>query len=152
MKAPTTLDEFYRTFDRAALRGDPAPCALARRVSVSALRGAQGAPAPGSRAVAVREPSLTGLAHGTPFHGTRVPLRTWFLAMFFVGRHKQGISVQQFQRDAASAAIRHLQRYLERVHLPPRRWREGELFGFVLRRVARGQPLPYRHLVAEGTA
>jgi len=23
-----------------------------------------------------------------------------------------------------------------------RRWREGELFGFVLRRVARGQPLP----------
>ena len=33
-----------------------------------------------------------------------------------------------------------------------RRWRETELFGFVLRRVAGGRPLPYRLLVAEGTA
>ena len=40
------------------------------------------------------------LTAGTPFHGTRVPLRTWFLAMFFVARHKQGISALQFQRDA----------------------------------------------------
>ena len=30
-----------------------------------------------------------------------------------------------------------------------RRWREDELFRSVLRRVARGQPLPYRRLVAE---
>ncbi len=37
---------------------------------------------------------------GTAFHGTRVPLRTGFLAMFFVARHKQGISALQFQRDA----------------------------------------------------
>jgi hypothetical protein len=35
---------------------------------------------------------------------------------------------------------------------PDRRWRESELFGFVLQRVARGQPFPYRQLVAEGTA
>jgi len=33
-----------------------------------------------------------------------------------------------------------------------RRWREAGLFGFVLWRVARGKPLPYRRLVAEGTA
>ncbi len=30
-----------------------------------------------------------------------------------------------------------------------RRWREGELFGFVLRRAARGVPLLYNRLVAE---
>jgi transposase-like protein len=48
---------------------------------------------------------------------------------------------------------KHLQRYLDEFSYRfDRRWREGELFGFVLRRVARGQPLPYRQLVAEGTA
>ncbi len=48
---------------------------------------------------------------------------------------------------------KHLQRYLDEfVFRFDGRWREGELFGFVLRRVARGQPLPYQQLVAEGTA
>ncbi len=37
---------------------------------------------------------------GTIFHKTRVPLRIWFLAIFFVARHKQGISALQFQRDS----------------------------------------------------
>jgi transposase-like protein len=36
---------------------------------------------------------------GTVFHGTRVPLRKWFLAIFFLARHKQGISALQLQRD-----------------------------------------------------
>lgn len=36
---------------------------------------------------------------GTVFHGTRVPLRVWFLGIFFLARHKQGISARQFQRD-----------------------------------------------------
>jgi hypothetical protein len=46
-----------------------------------------------------------------------------------------------------------LQRYLDEFSYRfDRRWREGELFGFVLRRVVRGRPLPYRLLVAEGTA
>jgi hypothetical protein len=36
---------------------------------------------------------------GTVFHGTRVPLRVWFLGIFFVARHKRGISARQFQRD-----------------------------------------------------
>jgi hypothetical protein len=48
---------------------------------------------------------------------------------------------------------KHLQRYLDEYSYRfDRRWREGELFGFVLRRVARGKPLPYRQLVAERTA
>ncbi len=37
---------------------------------------------------------------GTVLHKTRVPLRTWLLAIFFVARHKQGISALQLQRDA----------------------------------------------------
>ncbi len=36
---------------------------------------------------------------GTVFHKTRVPLRIWFLGIFFLARHKQGISALQFQRD-----------------------------------------------------
>jgi transposase-like protein len=36
---------------------------------------------------------------GTVFHGTRVPLRTWFWAIFFVARHKKSISALQLQRD-----------------------------------------------------
>lgn len=37
---------------------------------------------------------------GTILHRTRVPLRVWLLGMFFVARHKQGISALQFQRDS----------------------------------------------------
>ncbi|TDJ30023.1 MAG: IS1595 family transposase [Gammaproteobacteria bacterium] len=36
---------------------------------------------------------------GTVFHGTRVPLRVWFLGIFFLARHKKGVSALQFQRD-----------------------------------------------------
>ena len=33
---------------------------------------------------------------GTVFHGTRVSLRVWFLGVFFLARHKKGISALQF--------------------------------------------------------
>ncbi len=47
----------------------------------------------------------------------------------------------------------HLPRYLDEFSYRfDRRWREEELFAFVVRRVARGEPLPYAQLVAEGTA
>lgn len=36
---------------------------------------------------------------GTILHRTRMPLRIWFLAIFFVARHKRGISALQLQRD-----------------------------------------------------
>ena len=36
---------------------------------------------------------------GTVFHGTRVALQVWFLGIFFLARHKKGISARQFQRD-----------------------------------------------------
>ena len=45
---------------------------------------------------------------------------------------------------------KHLPRYLaEFVYRFDRRWREVELFGFVLRRAVHGEPLPYHRLVAE---
>ncbi|MCP5057648.1 MAG: IS1595 family transposase [bacterium] len=36
---------------------------------------------------------------GTAFHATQTSLRKWFLAIFFLARHKQGISALQLQRD-----------------------------------------------------
>jgi len=45
---------------------------------------------------------------------------------------------------------KHLQRYLDEfVYRFDRRWREGELFGFVLNRAAHGDPLPYQRLLAD---
>ena len=41
----------------------------------------------------------TSVTAGTLFHGTRTPLRKWFLAIFFFARHKQSISALQLQRD-----------------------------------------------------
>ena len=41
----------------------------------------------------------TSITAGTVFHRTRKPLRLWFLAAFFVGRHKTGISALQLQKD-----------------------------------------------------
>lgn len=37
---------------------------------------------------------------GTVFHRTKKPLRIWFLGVFFLARHKKGISALQFQKDA----------------------------------------------------
>jgi transposase-like protein len=101
MKAPATLDEFYRMFPNerrcwTALRrmrwpdGFRCPrCGHARshRLRKRALEQC---------AECRYQVSLTA---GTPFHGTRVPLRIWFLAIFFLARHKKGISALQFQRD-----------------------------------------------------
>jgi hypothetical protein len=53
-------------------------------------------------------------------------LKTWLRGTFHGVSHK------------------HLSRYLD-----DRRWREGELFGFVLRRAACGEALPYHRLLAE---
>ena len=39
------------------------------------------------------------LTAGTVLHRTRLPLRVWFWAIFFLGRHKTGISALQLQKD-----------------------------------------------------
>jgi ribosomal protein L37AE/L43A len=85
MKAPTTLDEFYRTFPTERRCWE-----ILRRV-----RWPDGFRCPrceGRKAHRLRVRGLWQCAScryqasptaGTPFHGTRVPLRTWFLAMFY---------------------------------------------------------------------
>ncbi len=250
MKAPATLDEFYRTF----------PSERRCRDILRRLRWPDGFRCPrckGREAHRLRARGLwqcaacryqASLTAGTPFHGTRVPLRTWFLAMFLVARHKRGISALQFQarrglgqlQDGQVASPQGAFHPRAPPALPPRGRRRGRrdlhrrsspgttrarggqdrrghrrgapgedgglpapapdsqchegraelvrreldppredhgvhrrlgllqrpdpprnrppppkgrpLFRFVLRRVVRGQPLPYRLLVAEGTA
>lgn len=102
MKAPATLDEFYAMFpsERRCLdylrrmrwpHGFRCPRCEGRKAHRLRGRGL-------FQCAACRyQASLTA---GTPLHATRVPLRTWFLAMFFVARHKKGISALQFQRTA----------------------------------------------------
>jgi len=102
MKAPATLDEFYRRFPTERRCWE-----VLRRV-----RWPDGFRCPrceGRKAHRLRARGLwqcagcryqASVTAGTPFHGTRVRLRAWFLAMFFVARHKQGISALQFQRGA----------------------------------------------------
>lgn len=41
----------------------------------------------------------TSLTAGTIFEGTRKPLRTWFLAMWFVTSQKNGVSALGLQRE-----------------------------------------------------
>ena len=36
---------------------------------------------------------------GTIFENTKIPLRKWFLAMYFVANHKKGISATQLSSD-----------------------------------------------------
>lgn len=43
---------------------------------------------------------------GTVLHETRLPLRTWLPAVFFVARHEQGISARQLQADAGIGSYR----------------------------------------------
>ena len=59
---------------------------------------------------------------GTVFHGTRTKLRTWFWAIFFLARHKKGISALQFQRDTGLGSYQTAWTMLHKLRsaLPPR--------------------------------
>ena len=108
MEFPTTLPGFYETFpDEAAcwtwLRRTRWPegfrCPRCDHPHSHPLRrrGLE-------QCAACRyQASLTA---GTVLHGTRVPLRVWFLALFFVSRHTQSISALQLQRDAGLGSYR----------------------------------------------
>jgi hypothetical protein len=108
MRFPTTLAEFIEAFpDEAACwrflfrtrwpRGFVCPRCRHRTGYLLAARRLM-------QCVACHhQASVTA---GTVFHKTRLPLRTWLLAIFFVGRHKQGISAVQLQADAGIASYR----------------------------------------------
>lgn len=101
MRFPATMFEFQGTFpDEAACwrylrrsrwpRGFRCPRCAGRRSYPIRGRGLE-------QCAACRyQASPTA---GTVFHGSKVPLRTWFLAIFYLARHKQGISALQLKRD-----------------------------------------------------
>jgi hypothetical protein len=57
---------------------------------------------------------------GTVFHRIRVPLRTWFWAIFFLGRHEKGISALELQRDTGLGSDETAWTLLHKLRSAPR--------------------------------
>ena len=133
MGFPTTLFAFQSTFpDEAACwrylrrarwpRGFRCPrCRHARSYSLWARGLAQ----------CRRCRYQASLTAGTIFHNTRVPLRIRFLAIFFVARHKQGISALQLQQDAGLGSYRTAWLLLHKIRAALRRGPGELLHGLV---------------------
>ena len=68
---------------------------------------------------------------GTVFHQTRAPLLTWFWAIFFVARHKKGISALQLQRDTGLGSYKTAWTMLHRLRSALRYRPESRLAGLV---------------------
>lgn len=68
---------------------------------------------------------------GTVFHRTRKPLRLWFLAIFFLGRHKTGISALQLQKDLGLASYKTAWTWLHKVRSALHERAEFRLTGLV---------------------
>jgi len=68
---------------------------------------------------------------GTIFHRTRKPLRLWFLAIFFLGRHKAGISALQLQKDLGLGSYKTAWAWLHKVRSALRERPEFRLTGLV---------------------
>jgi transposase-like protein len=68
---------------------------------------------------------------GTIFHRTRKPLRLWFLAIFFLGRHKTGISALQLQKDLGLGSYKTAWAWLHKVRSALRERPEFRLSGLV---------------------
>ena len=184
MKAPATLDEFYRSFPTASLLGGTASPTLARRLPLPTVRWAQrrgrrdlrrwlparaqrpryGQDWGRDRRRATRADETTVFTDAWGSYKTLGKLRIDHCprkgghgrqALDILPRaHTVFGNLKTWLRGTFhGVSPKHLQRCLDEFSYRfDRRWREGELFGFVLRRVAAGQPLPYRQLVAEGTA
>jgi hypothetical protein len=63
------------------------------------------------------------------FHRTRAPLLTWFWAIFFVARHKKGISALQLQRDTGLGSYKTAWTMLHRLRSALRYRPESRLAG-----------------------
>src|SRR3990172_4214361 len=68
---------------------------------------------------------------GTIFHRTGKPLRLWFLAIFFLGRHKTGISALQLQKDLGLGSYKTAWAWLHKVRSALRERPEFRLTGLV---------------------
>lgn len=68
---------------------------------------------------------------GTVLHRTRVPLQTWFWAIFFLARHKKGISALQLQRDTGLGSYQTAWTLLHKLRSALRPRAEDRLRGLV---------------------
>jgi transposase-like protein len=68
---------------------------------------------------------------GTVLHRTQVPLRVWFLGIFFVARHKRGISALQFQKDTGLGSYQTAWSLLHKLRAALAREDSRELVGLV---------------------
>ncbi len=110
-----------------------------------------------ARAATVRTDGLSsyrGLRAAGVRHRARVQRAPRRAAKLLPWTHTVASNVKTWLRGTFhGVSPKHLARYLDELRYRfDRRWREGELFGFVLRRVARGRSLPYDQLAAEGAA
>ncbi len=71
------------------------------------------------------------LTAGTVFHRTRLPLLTWFWAIFFIARHKKGISALQLQRDTGIGSYETAWTMLHKLRSALRQRSESQLAGLV---------------------
>ena len=99
-------------------------------------------------------PSYRGLREAGVRHRARVQGDPRHAAKLLPWVHTVASNLKTWLRGTFhGVSPKHLPCYLDEFSYRfDHRWREGELFAFVLRRVARGAPLPYHQLVAEGTA
>lgn len=153
MGFPTTLFAFQSTFpDEAACwrclrrarwpRGFRCPrCGHARSYPLAARDLAQ----------CRRCRYQASLTAGTIFHNTRVPLRIWFLAIFFVARHKQGISALQLQKDTGLGSYRTAWLLLHKIRAALRRG-PGELLCGLVEADETYVGAPYERGLAGGRA
>jgi hypothetical protein len=68
---------------------------------------------------------------GTVLHRTQIPLRVWFLGIFFLARHKRGISALQFQKDAGLGSYQTAWSLLHKLRAAMGREDLRALFGLV---------------------
>ncbi|MFQ5947011.1 MAG: IS1595 family transposase [Anaerolineae bacterium] len=132
-KGPGTIVELMERFP-----DERACCELLRK-----LRWPEGFVCPrcgGRESVAIRTRRLeqcrscryqASITAGTVFHRTRKPLRLWFLAIFFVGRHKAGISALQLQKDLGLGSYKTAWMWLHKVRSALRERPEFRLTGLV---------------------
>jgi len=71
------------------------------------------------------------LTAGTLLHRTRKPLRLWFVAIFFLGRHKTGISALQLQKDLGLGSYKTAWSWLHKLRSALRERPEFRLTGLV---------------------
>jgi transposase-like protein len=73
----------------------------------------------------------TSLTAGTVLHRTRLPLRVWLWAIYYVGRHKRGISALQLQKDLGLGSYKTAWSWLHKLRAALHERPEFRLTGLV---------------------